>query len=80
MANIFIYTGFGIMLLDALYGIYIAVKGIKSRNANSLEKHNIFNFQFGSVSPEIKKLVTVWGVIMILGFAITGIGLAIGLK
>lgn len=46
MANIFIYTGIGIMLLGALYGVCIAVKGIRSRKGNDSEMQNIFSFQF----------------------------------
>lgn len=80
MANIFIYTGIGIMLLGALYGVCIAVKGIGSRKGNGSEIQNMFSFQFGSVSPGMKKLIAIWGAVMIVGFIITGIGLAIGLK
>lgn len=29
MANIFIYSGLGILILGSLFGIYIAVRGIK---------------------------------------------------
>ncbi len=78
MANIFIYTGIVIMLLGALYGVCIAVKGIRGRKGN--ESENMFSFQFGSVSPGMKKLIAIWGAVMIVGFIITGIGLAIGLK
>lgn len=80
MANIFIYIGIAIMLLGALYGVCIAVKGIRSRKSNSSEIQNIFSFQFGSVSPGMEKLIAIWGIVMIAGFIITGIGLAIGLK
>ncbi len=80
MANIFIYIGFCIMLLGALYGIYVAIKGIRMRKTDGVEKLNMFNFQFGSVNPEMKRLITIWGIIMVVGFIVTGIGLALGLK
>ena len=47
------------MLLGALYGIYVAIKGIRMRKTDGVEKLNMFNFQFGSVNPEMKRLITI---------------------
>lgn len=81
MANIFIYSGLCIMILGSLYGIYVAIKGFRSRLGNGSEKQNMLSFfQFGPVSQEMKKLITIWGVIMLAGLIITCVGLAIGLK
>lgn len=80
MANVFIYAGLCIMLLGALYGIYVAITGMRDRNEDRLKKQNMFGVHFGSMTPKMKKLMTVWGIIMVLGFIITGIGIAIGLK
>lgn len=81
MANIFIYIGFGIMLIGAAYGIFVAIKGIESRKRNGDKVHSfITGFQFGPVSPEMKRLMIIWGIIMLMGFIFTGIGLAIGLE
>lgn len=69
------------MLLGTAYGIYVAIKGIESRKGDGSKIHPIVDgFQFGPVSPEMKKLIIVWGTIMVIGFISTGIGLAIGLK
>lgn len=80
MANVFIYAGLCIMLLGALYGIYVAITGMRDRNEDRLKKQNMFGVHFGFMTPKMKKLMTVWGIIMVLGFIITGIGIAIGLK
>ncbi|MDO4319022.1 MAG: hypothetical protein Q4C34_00460 [Bacteroidales bacterium] len=81
MASIFIYAGLGIMLVGAAYGIYVAVKGLETRKGDSSKPHPfIAGFQFGPVSPEMRRLITVWGVIMIVGLIVTGIGVAIGLN
>lgn len=79
MADIFIYSGLGIMLLGALYGIYVAIRGIRSRKDDGSGMLSAFNFQFGSVNPEMKRLIINWGIIMVAGFIVTCIGLAIGL-
>ena len=68
------------MLLGALYGIYIAITGMKSRNENCFKNQNIFGVQLGSMTPKMKKLLTVWGIIMVIGLMLTGIGIAIGLQ
>ena len=58
MANILIYSGLGIMLLGALYGIFVAVKGIERRKESGLR--NVFCFRLGSVQPQMKKLITIY--------------------
>lgn len=81
MVNFFIYSGLGIMLLGALYGLCIAVKGYLSRIKSGENRSNIFNgFMPGNVSSQMRKLIRTWGIIMIAGAILTGIGLALGLK
>ena len=67
------------MLLGTFYGIYVAIKGIRSRSA-SRQQNVLTAFQFGPVSPEIRKLIVIWGVIMFIGLLITAVGLSLGLK
>lgn len=76
MADILIYSGLGIMLIGSLYGIYVAIRGMRSRHT-PYEQNLLTAFQFGPVSPEMKKLIIVWAIIMVVGLIITAIGLSI---
>lgn len=78
IANVFIYTGLFTMLLGSIYGVYVGYKGKRSKN-DLLNNYNK-DFQIGHVNPEMKKLVTIWRVIMFIGFMLTGVGIAIGLN
>ena len=77
IANIFIYTGLFTMLLGSLYGIYVGYRGKRSKN-NILNDDHTGDFKIGNVSPEMKRLITIWRVIMLIGFVLVGIGIAIG--
>lgn len=81
MVDFFIYTGLGIMLLGSLFGIYVGFKGMKSLQENGSGARNILSrFEFRPVSPELKRLINIWRLIMLIGMVVTGIGLAIGLN
>lgn len=80
VTNALIYTGLGILLLGTIYGIYVAVKGYEGRKGDGGKISLLTGFQPGSVTPQMKRLIWIWGVIMIIGFVLTGIGITIGLK
>lgn len=80
MANIFIYTGLAILLIGVVFGFVVAVKGYRATDWHSVKKISYRGmFQRGEPTPQMKTLIRIWGAVMILGFIITGIGLAIGL-
>lgn len=80
MANSFIYSGLAVMLLGAVFGIFVAVKGFRETEWTEAKRISIRgSFTRGYVSPRMKKLIRIWVLVMIAGFLITGIGLAIGL-
>lgn len=81
MADIFIYTGLGIMLLGAIFGLGVAVKGYKETDWSGVRKISIWGgFQRGGISPVMRKLTYIWVGIMIMGFIFVGIGLSVGLN
>ena len=77
MANFFIYTGLAILIIGSVYGIYVGIQGIRSRNNHDGKFSLLPAWQFGPVSPEMKKLIKIWGIIMVVGGIITGIGIGI---
>ncbi len=80
MANVFIYAGLIVMLAGAVFGLFVAVKGYLQSDWRSIGKISYYaRFTHGSTSPEMKRLTRMWGIIMVAGLILTGIGLAIGL-
>lgn len=77
MANFFIYTGLVILLTGAVFGIYVGIQGIRSRKNHSGKFSLLAAWQFGPVSPEMKRLIKIWRILMLIGGIITGIGIAI---
>ncbi|MBO5455803.1 MAG: hypothetical protein J6A20_04735 [Muribaculaceae bacterium] len=80
MANIFIYSGLGILILGSLFGIYIAVRGIKESGGKFSSELQLNPFNHVNRSPVMKRLTKSWMIIMVIGFIVTGIGISIGLK
>ena len=81
MANMFIYSGFTILLIGAAFGLIIAVKGYKETDWGKIKRISYFgDFQRGEKSLKIKRLTRIWCGIMIAGFIVLGIGLSIGLN
>lgn len=80
MTDFLIYTGLGVLLLGAVYGIYVALMGLKEQNNGSIRWSSLFYFHFGAQSPKMRKLTRNWAVIMIAGAILTAIGIAVGLK
>lgn len=80
MANIFIYSGLGILILGSLFGIYIAVRGIKESGGKFSSELQLNPFNLVNRSPIMKRLTKIWMIIMVIGFIVTGIGISIGLK
>lgn len=39
-----------------------------------------FGFNFGSATPQMRRLTVIWGIISIIGFIVLVIGLATGLN
>lgn len=78
MANLLIYGGLGLLIIGACFGIFIAIKGGRETGWADVRGLSLFNHD--KISPQMKKLTSVWAVIMIIGLLIAGIGLAIGLK
>lgn len=80
MANAFIYAGLIVMLTGAVFGLFVAVKGYRQSDWHSIGKISYYaRFTHGGTSPEMKRLTRIWGIIMVAGLILTGIGLAIGL-
>lgn len=68
------------MLVGAIFGLIIAVKGYMQTEWRQVRRISYWNnFQFGQMSPQMRKLTRIWAIIMVLGFILTGIGLSIGL-
>ncbi len=81
MDNILIYTGLGILLLGACFGIYVSLKGLRNRKSkHSATPLAIPLFQSEPDDPEMKKLKKIWSAVIVIGFIFTGIGIAIALK
>lgn len=81
MADVFIYSGLGILLLGAVYGLCIAVKGYRDgRKRGESNLSLFFGFNFGSATPQMRRLTVIWGIISIIGFIVLVIGLATGLN
>lgn len=81
MGNILMYTGLGIMLLGAIFGFFVAVKGYKETDRSGVKKISLWaGFQRGPMNPAMKRLTKIWGVIMFAGLVIVFTGIAIGLK
>ena len=78
MVDFFIYSGLIILLVGSLYGIFVAVKGFRSRADG--QRPLVEGFGFGPVSPRMRRLIWIWGIIMIAGFVLTAIGLTTGSK
>lgn len=69
------------MLIGALFGFYVAVKGFRATDWPGIKKISIMSgFQRGKNSPEMKRLTRIWMGVMIAGFILTGIGLTIGIN
>lgn len=81
MTNVFIYGGLGILLIGAVFGLFVAIKGYKEQNRNG-KNHAFLSgvFMRGPMTPEMRKLVSIWGGITIVGFIILVIGISTGLK
>lgn len=81
MANTFIYCGLGIMLLGALFGFFVAVKGYRHTDWSKVKKISYWGkFQRGKLTPQMKRLIWIWAGVMILGFALTGVGISLGIE
>ncbi len=79
MANTFIYIGLGIMLIGAVYEFFVAVKGYHSSKGQWWQRFQLNAFYQGPPDPKMRRLIKIWMLIMITGFAFTGIGISIGL-
>lgn len=78
MASTFIYCGLGILLAGTLYGIFVAYKGLKESGGTLHRPMPFKSFTQGTPTPKMKRLIKYWYIIMLIGFIITGIGIAIG--
>lgn len=79
MVNLFIYTGFGILLIGAVYGLFIAIKGFKTTDWTGSSRNHESSFNRGKNSPIMKKLTKIWYVTMLIGFMFIATGITIGL-
>lgn len=79
MTNVLIYGGLGIMLLGAVFGFFVAVKGYRATDWSKVKRMQVNLFHQGSTTPRMKRLILAWGIIMIIGLIITGIGIATGI-
>ena len=69
------------MLLGSIFGFFVAVKGYKETDWDSIKRISIRGtFMRGPTTPAMKKLVRIWAGAMILGFILVAIGISIGLN
>lgn len=80
MDDILIYTGLTILILGSVYGIYAAVKGCREQGFGFGDILTLNRFNRTPTSPAMKRRITIWAVIMAVGFIVTGIGIATGLN
>lgn len=75
MGNDLTYIGAALMLVGCVFGLIGAFKGIKGKKGL-----NAFMLDFNSrLKPGGKRYVLTWGVMMIIGFVMVGIGITQGL-
>lgn len=80
MASAFIYVGLGILLIGAIFGLYVAIRGFKKTGWKMVTELHVWdNMPNGTASPVMQKLTWTWGGIMAIGFFVVFIGLLIGL-
>lgn len=79
MASLFIYIGFAVLLISAVFGLFIAFRGFrenggfsKFRFAALVSNHN------DSAGNSIHRLVRLWLISMVTGIALVGVGAIIG--
>lgn len=81
MANIFIYTGLVIMLVGAVFGFFVAIKGYRETDWQDVKKISIWaGFQRGPLNPAMRRLTKIWAALMLIGIILLAIGISIGLK
>lgn len=75
MGNYLTDIGAALMLVGCVFGLIGAFKGIKGKKGL-----NAFMPDFNSrMKPGVKRYVLTWGIMMIIGFAMVGIGITLGL-
>lgn len=80
MSDFFIYFGLGVMLLSACFGIYTAIIGYReSRKEQNAPKRFNFGMDKQPLQPRMLKLIRVWAIGMIIGLALTVIGICVSL-
>ena len=77
MANVFIYGGLGVLLLGSIFGVYVAIVGMKATDWGKTKRIIGASFYHGNVDPKTKRLVRIWVITMFIAFILTGIGMAI---
>lgn len=75
MGNVLIYGGAALMLVGCIFGLVGVVKGFRIRKGLSAFMPD-FN---AKIDPDIKKYVILWAILVIMGFAMVGIGITLGL-
>lgn len=74
MADIFIYSGLAIMLLGAIFGFFVALRGYRSTDWKFVRRIQPNAFSHGNTSAAQKRLQRCWAAAMAIGIAITGLG------
>ncbi len=80
MSDILIYTGLVIMLIAAGFGLFTAIRGFKEQGLHFRDMILVNPFNRPAMSRTQKYCIVTWGITMAVGFIITGLGIAIGLK
>lgn len=81
MVDFLIYIGFGVMLVGALFGIVVAVKGMRENNWADVRNISLWSpFHRKQLSPLMRRLTGAVGLLMLAGMVLAGIGIIIELK
>lgn len=61
------------LLLGAIFGVFVAVKGYKATDWGKTRRIIGDSFYYGNVDPKMKKLVRIWVIMMFSGFILEGV-------